>query len=327
MGRKRQARAGRLCPSRAPWLAPNRPQPHPTAPLPSLTPPHTPSPPPRTPPFQVAEYMGGAAFRPPVHAAHDAPWERRDLLGVHPQKQVGARVCCSCACVRACVCVCLGSEGRPGFARELFRASPRRRRPSTTLTALNPPNPEKLSPKPYPPPKTGRPVLGGRQRAVRPPAGWRPKGDGAHSGALRRWHGAGAAFACVSVCLRLCLLLCLCLCLCLCLRGQGWAHARAPAHTHRPSLVNSHKRARPPTTPPPPTRPPKGPPHVRGERPVRQRARGLSAGDAGGALLHKVQGQSRCAGGGVLGSTNRGRSRRLWRLAQGLGGSSGVLEV
>ena len=31
----------------------------------------------------------GTSFSPAVHVAHDAPWERRDVLGVHPQKQEG----------------------------------------------------------------------------------------------------------------------------------------------------------------------------------------------------------------------------------------------
>ena len=46
-----------------------------------------------TPIKQVAEYMGpGTTFGAPVHVAHDEPWERRDLLGVHPQKQVGRKL-------------------------------------------------------------------------------------------------------------------------------------------------------------------------------------------------------------------------------------------
>jgi sulfite reductase beta subunit-like hemoprotein len=31
----------------------------------------------------------GTKLGPAVHVAHDTPWERRDLLGVHPQKQEG----------------------------------------------------------------------------------------------------------------------------------------------------------------------------------------------------------------------------------------------
>lgn len=31
----------------------------------------------------------GTKLAPAVHVAHDTPWERRDLLGVHPQKQEG----------------------------------------------------------------------------------------------------------------------------------------------------------------------------------------------------------------------------------------------
>ncbi|PNH10821.1 Ferredoxin--nitrite reductase, chloroplastic [Tetrabaena socialis] len=38
----------------------------------------------------VAEYMGnGTVLAPAVHVHHDQPWERRNLLGVHPQKQAG----------------------------------------------------------------------------------------------------------------------------------------------------------------------------------------------------------------------------------------------
>ncbi|KXZ49557.1 hypothetical protein GPECTOR_20g411 [Gonium pectorale] len=37
----------------------------------------------------LAEYMGGAELAPPVHVHHEQPWERRDILGVHPQKQAG----------------------------------------------------------------------------------------------------------------------------------------------------------------------------------------------------------------------------------------------
>eukprot|EP00882_Tetradesmus_deserticola_P029027 GHRQ01032410.1.p2 GENE.GHRQ01032410.1~~GHRQ01032410.1.p2 ORF type:complete len:111 (-),score=31.25 GHRQ01032410.1:68-400(-) len=38
----------------------------------------------------VAETMGpGTQLAPAVHVAHDEPWERRDLLGVHKQKQQG----------------------------------------------------------------------------------------------------------------------------------------------------------------------------------------------------------------------------------------------
>lgn len=37
-----------------------------------------------------AQTMGeGTSFSPAVHVTHDTPWERRDLLGVHPQKQEG----------------------------------------------------------------------------------------------------------------------------------------------------------------------------------------------------------------------------------------------
>lgn len=31
----------------------------------------------------------GTKLAPAVHVTHDTPWERRDLLGVHPQKQEG----------------------------------------------------------------------------------------------------------------------------------------------------------------------------------------------------------------------------------------------
>ena len=38
----------------------------------------------------VAETMGpGTKLHPAVHVTHDTPWERRDLLGVHQQKQEG----------------------------------------------------------------------------------------------------------------------------------------------------------------------------------------------------------------------------------------------
>lgn len=55
--------------------------------------------------------------------------------------------------------------------------------------------------------------------------------------------------------------------------------------TDRPSLI--------PNPPTHPTRPDKGAPHVRGERAVPQRARGLPPRDAGGAAVRKVQGQPR----------------------------------
>ena len=35
---------------------------------------------------------GGVKLSPAVHVAYDAPWERRDVLGVHAQKQVRAWV-------------------------------------------------------------------------------------------------------------------------------------------------------------------------------------------------------------------------------------------
>jgi ferredoxin-nitrite reductase len=31
----------------------------------------------------------GTTFSPAIHLNYDTPWERRDLLGVHPQKQPG----------------------------------------------------------------------------------------------------------------------------------------------------------------------------------------------------------------------------------------------
>ena len=38
----------------------------------------------------MAQYMGPeTTFSPAIHVNYDAPWERRDLLGVHPQKQPG----------------------------------------------------------------------------------------------------------------------------------------------------------------------------------------------------------------------------------------------
>lgn len=37
----------------------------------------------------LSEYMGGVALSRAVHVEYDAPWPRRDLLGVHKQKQPG----------------------------------------------------------------------------------------------------------------------------------------------------------------------------------------------------------------------------------------------
>ncbi|GLC36087.1 hypothetical protein PLESTB_001382100 [Pleodorina starrii] len=37
----------------------------------------------------ISEYMGGEELAAPVHMHSDAPWERRDILGVHPQRQPG----------------------------------------------------------------------------------------------------------------------------------------------------------------------------------------------------------------------------------------------
>lgn len=38
----------------------------------------------------VESYMGeGVRLRPAVHPTYDAPWPRRDVLGVHAQKQEG----------------------------------------------------------------------------------------------------------------------------------------------------------------------------------------------------------------------------------------------
>lgn len=42
------------------------------------------------PPSPCLQTMGaGTTFAPAVHVSHDTPWERRDVLGVHPQKQEG----------------------------------------------------------------------------------------------------------------------------------------------------------------------------------------------------------------------------------------------
>ncbi len=39
---------------------------------------------------KIAEYMGpGTALAPAVHEHHTQPWPRRDVMGVHPQKQAG----------------------------------------------------------------------------------------------------------------------------------------------------------------------------------------------------------------------------------------------
>lgn len=40
-------------------------------------------------PYTVQTMGPGTKLSPAVHVAYDAPWERRDLLGVHPQKQEG----------------------------------------------------------------------------------------------------------------------------------------------------------------------------------------------------------------------------------------------
>lgn len=46
----------------------------------------------------VAERMGVSGFAPAVKTAYDDVWERRDVLGVHPQKQEGLSwVCFSCS--------------------------------------------------------------------------------------------------------------------------------------------------------------------------------------------------------------------------------------
>lgn len=37
----------------------------------------------------ISEYMGGATFMPEVHPNYPDVWERRNYLGVHPQKQEG----------------------------------------------------------------------------------------------------------------------------------------------------------------------------------------------------------------------------------------------
>lgn len=37
----------------------------------------------------ISEYMGGVPLQPAVHMHYDTPWQRRDLVGVHPQKQEG----------------------------------------------------------------------------------------------------------------------------------------------------------------------------------------------------------------------------------------------
>lgn len=38
----------------------------------------------------LEQYMGeGVKLAPAVHPVHEGTWERRDILGVHPQKQAG----------------------------------------------------------------------------------------------------------------------------------------------------------------------------------------------------------------------------------------------
>lgn len=38
---------------------------------------------------KVAEYMGGAEFMPEVKTEYEEAWKRRDVIGVHDQKQPG----------------------------------------------------------------------------------------------------------------------------------------------------------------------------------------------------------------------------------------------
>jgi hypothetical protein len=44
----------------------------------------------------MSSAAGGAPIElgAPVHVPHDAPWERRDVLGVHAQKQVSVWAGC-----------------------------------------------------------------------------------------------------------------------------------------------------------------------------------------------------------------------------------------
>lgn len=44
----------------------------------------------------IQEQMGGVQLAPAVHVAYDDVWQRRDLLGVHPQKQEGLRFVGAC---------------------------------------------------------------------------------------------------------------------------------------------------------------------------------------------------------------------------------------
>lgn len=43
----------------------------------------------------VAEYMGGAEFMPEVKPEYKEAWKRRDIIGVHDQKQPGLSWVCS----------------------------------------------------------------------------------------------------------------------------------------------------------------------------------------------------------------------------------------
>lgn len=72
----------------------------------------------------VADAMGpGTSFAPAMHAVHAEPWERRDLLGVHKQKQEGlnwvgvsvpaGRLQAADLEVRDCVCSLLPSGSMP----------------------------------------------------------------------------------------------------------------------------------------------------------------------------------------------------------------------
>jgi ferredoxin-nitrite reductase len=43
----------------------------------------------------VSERMGGVRFAPAVERTYEEKWVRRDVLGIHPQKQDGLNwVCC-----------------------------------------------------------------------------------------------------------------------------------------------------------------------------------------------------------------------------------------
>jgi hypothetical protein len=124
---------------------------------------------------KVAEAMGpGTQLAPAVHVTYDEPWERRDVLGVHPQKQVGflggrstetGRIM-QPAAQKLCRLLSLS-----GACLALVRSAAHVR-PARALLLLppHPPPPRISSPSlttPHPP---GRPLLGGRVHPLWPPA-------------------------------------------------------------------------------------------------------------------------------------------------------------